>query len=447
MKRLILLLSAVFCLSAGALFALDLPAGKVLFVSAETGSARGDGTQQKPFKDLQKALDKAEDGTTICVAEGNYLGRLNQGYLVINKYVTVQGGYKRDFSERDFTRYLTTVQPSAEQAGTSGGHPVVELAMVGKADGCAVIDGLMLNKGQMNNYCKADPGRADSGTPAGCETGRLLPPGAGAVGGTTGGATIAQKLMGGTCEGNIIIRNCAFVNGNNYGLQLGCKAGKVEVCDCVFVANCMAACELNGLNADPARCTADFHHNTVLFSWSREKTLEDMGYGFRFMPGLNADVHHNIFGCSVMAALDRGRVRTPAEEAKRTTSAYNNAFFMNHADLALPSGGGKWLFVPAAQFEEVEQLEQYEGNTELSAADGKALQAVVNEPYLKGFAALRLSTEQQYAPGSAANELRRLLGLQQQGKETVRVSMFANRYPFAAVPALFGAVQHYGARR
>lgn len=447
MKRFLFLLTAVFCLGAGALFALDLPAGKVLFVSAETGSARGDGTQQKPYKDLQKAIEKAEEGTTICVAEGNYLGRLNQGYIVIDKYVTVQGGYNRDFTDRDFTRYLTTVRPGVEQAGTSGGHPVVELTMTGKADGCAVIDGLMVDKGQMNNYCKADVSRADSGTPAGCETGRLLPPGSGAVGGSTGGATIAQKLLGGTCEGNIVIRNCAFVNGNNYGIQLGFRQGKVEICNCVFVANCMAACEVNGMNADCTRCRVDFHHNTVLFSWTREKTLEDMGYGFRFMTGNQADVHHNIFGCSVLAALDRGRVRTPAEEAKRKTSAYDNAFFMNHADLALPSGGGKWLFVPAAQFEEVEQLEQYEGNVEMSAEDGKALQAAVDAAYLKGYAALNVTSEQQYAPGSSANELRRLLGLQQQGKETVRVSMFANRYPFASVPTLFGAVRNYGAQR
>lgn len=449
MKRsLSLCLLAAACAQVLPAHALEFP-DKVLFVNAQTGTARGDGSMQKPLKDLQKAIDKAEPGTTICVAEGNYLGKLDQGFITVDKYVTIRGGYNSAFTELDFTKYLTTIRPTPQQAGTGANHPVLELNITGNAAGTAVIEGLMLDKGQMNNYNAPNPANAASGTPEGCETGMLLLPGRGGSGGTTGGATVEQKLLGGTCEGHMAIRRCAFANGSNFGISLGCKSGTVEISDCVFVANRMAACEVRGMNADLTKCSCDFHHNTVLFTWCREKTMEDMGYGFRFMTGLHARVHHNIFGCSNLAALDRGHTQNNrADEEVRETSAHHNLFFLNKADLSLPSGGGKWLFVPAARFEEAEQLKEYEGNMELPAGPyADALRAAIDPAYLNGFCKLSVRGTQEYNPGSAANEIRRALGLDQRGTETTRVSMYANRYPFSAVPRLFGVLPEYGARK
>ena len=421
----------------------------VLFVNAQTGSVRGDGSRQKPFKDLQKAIDKAEPGTTICVAEGNYLGTLDQGFITVDKYITIRGGYNSAFTELDFTKYLTTIRPAPQQAGTSTHYSLLALNITGNATGNAVIEGLMLDRGQMSNYNAPNPAKPDSCTPVGCETGMLLPPGRGGVGGTTGGVTVERPLLSGTCEGNVTIRHCAFANGSHYAVVLGSRTGTVEISDCVFVANRMAACEVRGLTADLANNHCHFHHNTVLFSWCREKYMGDMGYGYRYMTGINSDVHHNIFACSNLAALDRSRTQnTKADEAKRETSAHHNIFFMNNADLSLPSGGGKWLFVPAARFEEVEQLKEYEGNMELPAGPmADALRAAIDPAYLNGFCNLTTSETQNYDPGSAANEIRRALGLNQRGTQTVRVSMFANRYPFSAVPRLFGAVPEYGARK
>jgi hypothetical protein len=39
------------------------------------------------------------------------------------------------------------------------------------------------------------------------------------------------------------------------------------------------------------------------------------------------------------------------------------------------------------------------------------------------------------------------LGMNMQGTETIRVSMYGNRYPFDKVFDLFGAVKGYGAQR
>lgn len=50
------------------------PNDNVYYVSVKNGSNRNNGSKDAPFKDLQKAVDAAEEGSTIYVSEGNYLG-------------------------------------------------------------------------------------------------------------------------------------------------------------------------------------------------------------------------------------------------------------------------------------------------------------------------------------------------------------------------------------
>lgn len=67
-------------------------------------------------------------------------------------------------------------------------------------------------------------------------------------------------------------------------------------------------------------------------------------------------------------------------------------YYMGNADLKLPSGGGKWLYVDASRFEDIEQLNEYKGT------------------------------------------------------EIVRVSMYGNRYPYMKAFDLFGVIPGYGAQ-
>ena len=54
--------------------------GKTIYVSVSTGSARADGlSPATPLKDLQKAINIAEENDQILVAEGNYLGNMDRG--------------------------------------------------------------------------------------------------------------------------------------------------------------------------------------------------------------------------------------------------------------------------------------------------------------------------------------------------------------------------------
>ena len=118
------------------------------------------------------------------------------------------------------------------------------------------------------------------------------------------------------------------------------------------------------MNKNVSEVSVDFHNNTVLFTWRRDPMPEDkdMGYGFRYMTGVNANVYNNIFGGTDFAALDRTYIDADkSKEAERKTSAWDNLFFANiEADLSLPSGGGKFMRIFAKQFEDVEQLVEYE---------------------------------------------------------------------------------------
>ena len=54
---------------------------KELYVSRGIGDNGNPGTIAKPFKNLDKALKIASAGDVIKVAQGNYFGLRNKGYL------------------------------------------------------------------------------------------------------------------------------------------------------------------------------------------------------------------------------------------------------------------------------------------------------------------------------------------------------------------------------
>jgi hypothetical protein len=421
--------------------------GKVYYVNAENGSNRNDGTSKdQAFKDLQKAVNEAADGATICVAEGNYLGTLNQGYIEVKKYISIMGGYSSDFSDWDPVKYKTKIQPTGDQAGTSGNHGLMDVYVRGNRAGVVMINGIVFDKGQMNCYCVADYENPVASAPEGCETGRLVCVGESPQGVETFGVSIAQQELHGDVEGQVVITNCTFLNAYHYAIQMGLIGGKITVFNNLFLNDRMASCEIRGMNADPSQCSVEFYNNTVMFEWCRDKEMLDMGYGFRYMTGIGqTDVHDNIFGCSIFAALDRTYIDADkTKEANRVTNCYNNMFFANKSDLALPSGGGKFARVDAASFEDVEQFKEYKGNQEIPA--NEAFTNAIDQPYLKGYMGINISKSSSYNANSAANQINRLFGMNQQGSEVIRPTMYGNRYPFDKAFNLWGAVDGYGAQ-
>lgn len=414
-----------------------------LYVSQSNGSNRNDGSKDAPFKNIQKAIDQAPDGATILVAEGNYFGILNSGNININKPVKIYGGYSPDFANRDVLKYLTMVQPTPESNGTQNGQGTIQI-QVKTANTEVVIDGLIFDRGNSIAYNPKGEGQ-----PEGVASAMMQPIGTLGIGGpdltqevlTTQTAQI--YLENPNC--NLTVNNCAFINAPNYGIRGMFGGSKVIINNCIFINNRMAACEITKGGLANSEAEVHFTYNTVLFMWSRLKSFEDMGYGYRYMTGINSYVSNNILGLSIFSGLDRTRVDSDKnKEAKRITTAENNIFFLNkQADLTLP-GGGKFMRIWANDFDDVEQLAKVSGNKTLT--DPKIFKGIINEAYLEGFLSAAYEEKTSYDPNSSANQFRQAMGMNMTGTINSKASMFANRYPWKEALKFFGAMEGYGAQ-
>ena len=317
-------------------------------------------------------------------------------------------------------------------------------------EGKVVIDGFVFDFGENNIYCAADVKNPVTGTPnEGVLTGRFVEPNASPNCPKVGFANGDQYGLHLDVEGNIRISNCIFVNCRDYGICALMGKGHMEISNNIFISCRYAACQVKGnvRDADIPLVSLDFHHNTVLFTWTRTKAFEDMGQGFRFMNGIRTiDVHNNIFGCNSNCAVERVFYESnKAMESAKISNLYDNYFFANRRDLELAAPGAATISVSAARIEEAEQIgPKYEGNVEMP--ENEAFIKAIDKSYLEGFLTLKIISSQTYNPNSAANQANRLFGLNQQGSEIVRPSMYCNKYPWEKAKDLFGKVTGYGAQ-
>ena len=435
-------------------------AGGTVYYVSKSGSSRGaDGlTPATAKKDIQAVLDiikeKGDNGAIVRVGEGNFLGYTNQGYIEIYNFITLEGGWNEDFTERDPFKYITRIQPGEEQRGTNGSKGLIttsrDLDAVGTNNsvrGTLIIDGIMLDMGLENFYKPNNPNDERNGCPsAAFETGRMedaVPP------------QIQHQIFhsDGAIAGNVIIRNCLIANSSYFGLQFNTRCGEIEIYNNVIISNRYSGVRIDGWDKEGQASHINFHHNTVAFSWCRDKFMEDMGYGFEYMNKVSADVHHNLFVGNNYAAVARTRKLSGPDapiEARRVTNLYDNYYFLNAADLQLPSaGGGKWTNVKCTDIEDMvdeKTLPKAENNKELPA--GSPVIEAFDKDYLEAFANLKVISESQnFNANSASNQFRQAMGMNMQGTEIRRVSMFGNRYNFDKALKLFGAMPGYGAQK
>ena len=294
----------------------------------------------------------AEDGDTILVAEGNYLGNMDRGYVEcgkfgnggdVGKFLKFYGGYAADFSERNPVKYITKIQPNASSPKSIGAalfHITAKRAYTDKRPaGEVVVDGFTFDGGEYNSYWAPDPSSPASGTPnKEVLSGRLIEPGANAPGNALGVSASDWRALHLSVEGKVKITNCVFVNCRDYGIDGGMGAGHIEIANNVFIACRYAACQVRGMLASGKedQISMDFHHNTVLFSWPRSKDFEDMGQGFRFMNGIRTiNVYNNIFAFNARCGVERCYYENSKEYEKlKKSNLYDNYFLGNKYDLA-----------------------------------------------------------------------------------------------------------------
>lgn len=412
-----------------------------LHVSKDKGDNQNAGTKEAPYKNLESALKIAKAGDRVLVSQGNYTGLRDKGYLEASQPIELIGGYSSDFSERDPNKYLTTIIPSRE-SGASGREPLLSILNV-PAGKLFILDGFIFDRGEQNAYSPKESLIEGIG-------GRILMP---TEKPSDGPSTVDEPLLCFTnkvnakIEGELIIRNCMFLNGH-FGIQGGLKKGTVKILNNVFVANKMASIEVFGTGGKKGpkgpienSGNVEIANNTILFTWSRLKDFADMGYGVRVMTMLSYDIHDNIIGCNIFTGIDHTR-----GNLNDWLKLDNNIIFMNKQAPLLyvepgKSSAGKMERVKIENINSDLGLASCKGNT-----DKLAQKLPLNKLYFESFLSARYSEKEDYDPNSPANVMREVMGLPKQGKLSTKVSMFANRYPMHDALKLFGAYPTGGAK-
>jgi hypothetical protein len=260
-----------------------------------------------------------------------------------------------------------------------------------------------------------------------------------------------MPIIAGNTSGEFTISNCLFNNAGYYAIQAAQGKGVFTVKNCVFTASRMSAVEVRGRLADPKAAQVHIIDNTVLFTWSRTKEMEDMGYGVRGMTMCDYVIQGNILALSTFSGYDNTRVDSNLKNVK-TVALDRNMFFLNkQADMTV-SGGGMFTRIWVEEnFDDVPYIEV--PTTEFTSVDdnvgldtAEVLKDVLNTAYLEGFLNASYSEVTDYDADSPANTFRRAMGMNQTGTIDSKVTMWGNRYPLEDSIKLFGAVEGFGAQ-
>ena len=412
-----------------------------VYVSLSTGANKNAGTKEAPLKNIWKAVENAQPGDVIHVAEGNYPGKMKQGWIQLDKPVSLVGGYSADFSERDPVAHRTMLQPTNDQNEKKGTAMALLLVNFNNKPFTGfdmAIDGIILDDGFASSY------HATKGKPEGFDTGMWLEGPAKNLDDKFPSAnrySLFVQLGYGT-EGNLAVRNCTFVNGSNFGANVNWFKGKVTMENNVFCNNRMIGANVQSTNGKPGEVEWEFAHNTVLFTWSRLNDLADMGFGVRNNTGVSASIHDNVIGLNVLTGFDN----TKGDPKSKKTELDGNIFFLNRESDVQMTVSPNIAKVRVDDFEDLEGvdgIESIEDNESLS--DPSVFAGRINARYLDSFLSMKHSESTKLDEG-ACNALRGVLGLPLQGTITTVCDMYANRYPLEDALKLFGAIDGKGAQ-
>jgi hypothetical protein len=405
----------------------------IIYVSKQNGNNKNDGSKTAPLKNLDKAIDVLAPGGTIYIAGGNETGTLNVGFIESDKPVQIFGSWDENFEKQDIAAHPTVIQPDNESARSTR-KALMKFTHDVKG---TVIDNLVFDGGQRNAYHEKE------GIIKGIEGGRLM---SDTEKPSVGYATVYEPLLqfvSATTGGDVTIQNCVFVNGASFALQAGHRSGKFTVKNNIFVCNRMAAIEMYGTCASTggpntlSLCgNVEIANNTILFTWSRTKDFQDMGYGVRVMTKCDYNIHNNILGASILSGVDHTRFNK-----NEWVKIDNNIFFVNKdKDLHYSPASNTRLRIDAADF----------GDLEVASATGNKneipKELKINKDYLEGYLNARYAEQTDLDRNSPANMWRSMLGMNLQGTMTSTVTIFCNKYPWKEAINLFGNVSGYGAQ-
>ena len=266
----------------------ERPKGRDWYVRAEEKG--GDGSKDKPFRDPYQALEKANAGDVIHVTAGEYGGKLKNGKWIVDKpWITLLGGYDREFTTRDPWERPSLLQWPADSKTTGQGY-LVEGA--GNHTGL-IVDGFVFDHRTLNRYFP--DGSLDQSTSEKSEHVWVSSP-------------------------RVVIRNCVFVNGAMGSLRMS-PAQTVE--NNIFVNQYSMAISVQGSGTALTPPTV-IRNNTILMVWERRYGTRAVstGNGLQLQSDLKADIEGNIF-----QFIDNNAIYSGASENNLTL--VDNAFSFN----------------------------------------------------------------------------------------------------------------------
>lgn len=413
---------------------------KDVYVSLSSGKNKNAGTKEAPFKNIWKAVEKAQPGDVIHVAEGNYPGKMKCGWVQLDKPVSLIGGYSSDFSVRDPLKHKTMFQPKNDQNDKKGSAmALMRIDFKNQKGFKMLIDGLIFDDGFASSYHET------KGKPEGFDTGMWLEgPAMNKLRDKFPSAnrySLFATLGYGTA-GELEIRNCTFVNGSNFGVNINWFEGEVKMKNNVFCNNRMIGANVQSSNGQPGKVKWEFENNTVLFTWSRLNDLADMGFGVRVNANVEAEIENNIIGLNVLTGFDN----TKGNGKTKKIQLDGNVFFLNRESDVQMTVSPSVAKVRVDGFEDLEGtdgIESIEDNVDL--ADPKVFAGRINAKYLNSFLSMKYSESTKLDEGKC-NGLRSVLGLPLQGTIKTTCDMYANRYPMEDALKLFGAMEGKGAQ-
>ena len=390
------------------------PEGKIIYV-AKTGSNKNPGTKEAPIKNLDKAIQVAEEYDKIYVQEGVYSGTFDVGYFEITKPLELYGSYNADFTKRDPINTPSVIQTIKDKA-TSSKQSIIIIYETHDV----VIEGFTIDMGRHNNY--------DNNAPEGVETGYLTLTN---TGGTPKRSAI--KIVG----NNVKIQNNTFANisyGGIFIMQRMNMDGKILIDNNVFVNVAQVGIECNPLRGPGEIREIEISNNTFAFTYGTTFLNDNLGCAVWLKGKANYNLHHNIFSYASDAGLRY------LDVSESTLKLDYNLFMNNRKNDIHTSIYNKRVFITVEEFEDVDFVSSLVGNKRMTK------KLPLNKAYTSEFINMAAEVSMEYDPNTDWNQVRSILGLPQQASGTAKISFFANKYPWQESTKLFGAVSDFGAQ-
>lgn len=396
-----------------------------IYVSIDRGKNKnGGGTIEKPYKNIEWAIEKANPGDVIHIAAGHYPGIAGKGHWVVEKNnLTFLAGYKDDFSERNPFTHVTLLAWDDSDKNKTKRWPGPEIEAIKDGDakfaqalGGITIDGFTMDGGPRNTYFDNEQNKSmiTHDTPEDCLMHICVHTGSKAI-----------------------VRNCTFLNpGRLTCMIIQAKAeASVEVANCLLLNACRHSIDIQTkLDKKGGRADFSFHHNTVVFSWEVAKAN---GSGVYVRNYANAKVYNNIIAwCDKFALCNAYYEKKLNERGVPVETGLPNEEieFDNNLIYACKGGIYGWVAKGQSGILATTDLGELEDTSLASAEDNEFgdPEFVYNQAWMTEFLNRDTAAEGEI-PVDLVNRFRSRLGLPLQAPAGANKQGFCMRYPLEDV--------------